>query len=103
MTAPGAIEVTTIDDPVPGPGEVIIEIAAVGLCGTDLHILAGEHGVLPVVPGHEVTGTVVEAGVDVAECASVIGSPSIHRCLVAPVGSAAADARTCASRSARSV
>ena len=59
MAAPGAIEVTTIDDPTPGPGEVIIEVAAVGLCGTDLHILAGEHGVLPVVPGHEMTGTVV--------------------------------------------
>ena len=64
MTAPGAIEVTTIDDPAPGPEDVIVEVAAVGLCGTDLHILAGEHGVLPVVPGHEVTGTVVAAGAD---------------------------------------
>ena len=68
MTAPGAIEVTSIDDPTPEPDEVIIEVAAVGLCGTDLHILAGEHGVLPVVPGHEVTGTVVATG---AECRDV--------------------------------
>ena len=43
---------------------MIVEVTAVGLCGTDLHILAGEHGVLPVVPGHEVTGTVVAAGAD---------------------------------------
>src|SRR4029077_72059 len=64
MTAPGAIEVTTIDDPTPGSDDVIVEVAAVGLCGTDLHILAGEHGVLPVVPGHEVTGSVVAAGAD---------------------------------------
>ena len=64
MTAPGSIEVTTIDDPTPGSDDVIVEVAAVGLCGTDLHILAGEHGVLPVVPGHEVTGTVVAAGAD---------------------------------------
>ena len=46
---------------------MIIEVAAVGLCGTDLHILAGEHGVLPVVPGHEVTGTVVAAGADAGD------------------------------------
>lgn len=64
MAAPDAIEVTTIDDPTPGLGDVIIEVAAVGLCGTDLHILAGEHGALPVVPGHEVTGTVVAAGAE---------------------------------------
>ena len=67
MTAPGAIEVATVDDPTPGPDDVIVEVAAVGLCGTDLHILAGEHGVLPVVPGHEVTGTVVAAGAESGE------------------------------------
>ena len=62
MTAPGQIEVTTLPDPTPRPGEVVLEVAAVGLCGTDLHVLAGEHGSLPVVPGHEVTGTVVALG-----------------------------------------
>ena len=67
MTAPGAIEVATVDDPTPGPDDVIVEVAAVGLCGTDLHILVGEHGVLPVVPGHEVTGTVVAAGAESGE------------------------------------
>jgi 2-desacetyl-2-hydroxyethyl bacteriochlorophyllide A dehydrogenase len=67
MTAPGAIEVATVDDPTPAPDDVIVEVAAVGLCGTDLHILAGEHGVLPVVPGHEVTGTVVAAGAESGE------------------------------------
>jgi len=65
MTAPQALEVTTIDDPTPGPDDVIVEVAAVGLCGTDLHILAGEHGTLPVVPGHEATGTIVALGSEV--------------------------------------
>lgn len=65
IAAPGDIEVTTVDDPTPGPDEVIVEIAAVGLCGTDLHILAGEHGTLPVIPGHEMTGTIVGLGRDV--------------------------------------
>jgi len=62
MTGPGALEVTTLPDPVPDAGWVVVEVAAVGLCGTDLHILSGEHGRLPVVPGHEVTGTVVALG-----------------------------------------
>ena len=62
MTAPGVVEITSLDDPAPGPGEVVLDVAAVGLCGTDLHVLAGEHGRLPVVPGHEVTGTVVALG-----------------------------------------
>jgi 2-desacetyl-2-hydroxyethyl bacteriochlorophyllide A dehydrogenase len=65
IAAPGVVSVETVPDPTPGPGEVIVEVAAVGLCGTDLHILAGEHGVLPVVPGHEVAGTVVAVGADV--------------------------------------
>jgi 2-desacetyl-2-hydroxyethyl bacteriochlorophyllide A dehydrogenase len=62
MTAPGALEVTTLPDPSPEAGWVVLEGAAVGLCGTDLHILKGEVGRLPVVPGHEVTGTVVGVG-----------------------------------------
>lgn len=62
MTGPGAVEVATVDDPTPRAGWVVLEVAAVGLCGTDLHLLAGEHGELPVVPGHEVTGTVVAVG-----------------------------------------
>jgi threonine dehydrogenase-like Zn-dependent dehydrogenase len=38
ITAPGTIEVTTVNDPTPGPKDVVIEVAAVGICGTDLHI-----------------------------------------------------------------
>jgi 2-desacetyl-2-hydroxyethyl bacteriochlorophyllide A dehydrogenase len=65
IVAPGRVEVTSIDDPTPRPGDVIVAVAAVGICGTDLHILAGEHGRLPVVPGHEIAGTVVAVGADV--------------------------------------
>jgi 2-desacetyl-2-hydroxyethyl bacteriochlorophyllide A dehydrogenase len=64
ITAPGAIEIADVADPTPGRGDVVVEVAAVGLCGTDLHILAGEHGTIPVVPGHEVSGTVVAVGAD---------------------------------------
>jgi 2-desacetyl-2-hydroxyethyl bacteriochlorophyllide A dehydrogenase len=65
IAEPGRVEITSVPDPSPGPGDVVIEVAAVGLCGTDLHILDGEHGTLPVVPGHELSGTVVATGGDV--------------------------------------
>lgn len=50
--------------PTPGPGEVLIEVGACALCRTDLQICSGDlgdHG-LPRVPGHQVVGRVVEAG-----------------------------------------
>ena len=49
--------------PVPGPGEVLVKVAACGICGTDVHILRGEYlGDYPVIPGHEFAGEVVAAG-----------------------------------------
>jgi len=57
------VEVTTVDDPTPGPREVVVRVSACGLCGTDLHILKGEFApTLPVVPGHEFAGEVVAVG-----------------------------------------
>src|SRR5665647_3130026 len=49
-------------DPAPGYKEVLIETAAVGICGTDIHVFDGEFEgtVYPLVPGHEATGTVVD-------------------------------------------
>lgn len=68
ITAPGAVEVTTVDDPAPGPREVVVDVSACGLCGTDLHILQGEFAPsLPVIPGHEFAGVVAEIGRDVTE------------------------------------
>ena len=52
--------------PSPGAGELLIEVSACGVCRTDLHILDGDiAGRLPVIPGHEVVGRVVEAADDV--------------------------------------
>ncbi|MEM8957892.1 MAG: zinc-dependent alcohol dehydrogenase family protein [Pseudomonadota bacterium] len=47
-------------DPVPGQGEVLIEIEACGVCRTDLHIVDGEltEPALPLVPGHEIVGRI---------------------------------------------
>ena len=50
-----------------GPGEVLIRVRACGVCRTDLHVVDGELPVaeLPVVPGHEVVGTVAALGAGV--------------------------------------
>ncbi|HYB54956.1 MAG TPA: zinc-dependent alcohol dehydrogenase family protein [Alphaproteobacteria bacterium] len=58
--------------PRPGPHEVLIRVHACGVCRTDLHILDGEltHPKLPLVPGHEIVGTVVEAGPQVTTLAA---------------------------------
>ena len=53
-------------EPVAGPGEAVVDVAAVGICGTDLHIMNDEYPSRPpVTMGHEITGTV-----------SAVGSPS---------------------------
>jgi len=52
----------------PGAGEVLIRVHACGVCRTDLHILDGElrDPKLPLVPGHEIVGTVVATGPGIA-------------------------------------
>jgi len=68
ITGIGSVEVTTVDDPVPGPRQVLVQVAACGLCGTDLHILNGEFApTLPVIPGHEFAGEIVAVGSQVTE------------------------------------
>ncbi|MGQ0483134.1 MAG: zinc-dependent alcohol dehydrogenase family protein [Pseudonocardia sp.] len=63
----GKVEVHEhLPDPTPGPREVVVQVAACGLCGTDLHIVAGEFAPsLPLVPGHEFAGSVVAVGTGV--------------------------------------
>ena len=50
--------------PVPGAREMLIRVHACGVCRTDLHIVDGDlnAGKLPIIPGHEVVGTVVACG-----------------------------------------
>lgn len=68
ISAPGQVEVTTVPDPTPDPRQVVIAVEGCGICGTDLHILEGEFApTLPIVPGHELAGTVVALGTQVAE------------------------------------
>lgn len=60
---PGEISLQEIADPSPEPDEVLLQVDAAGVCGTDRHIVAGELGVPPgTVPGHEIAGTVSAVG-----------------------------------------
>jgi 2-desacetyl-2-hydroxyethyl bacteriochlorophyllide A dehydrogenase len=82
ISSVGQVEVDQIDDPTPGPRDVIVAVAGCGICGTDLHILEGEFApTLPVVPGHEFAGEVVAVGSAVTEIAvgdQVAVDPSLH-------------------------
>ena len=71
IDTPGTVSVTTVADPAPGPRDVVVEVAAVGICGTDIHILDGdfEPTPYPIVPGHEFAGTIVAVGAEVSELA----------------------------------
>lgn len=65
---PGRVRVGDVPAPRPGRGQVLVEVGACGVCGTDLHIAAGEFPPTPypIVPGHEFAGQVVEIGPGVA-------------------------------------
>jgi L-iditol 2-dehydrogenase len=68
--APGAGHVALSERPEPeaGAGEVVLAVAAAGICGTDIHIYDGEFAsVPPVTMGHEVSGVVAELGEGVDE------------------------------------
>src|SRR5438046_5438643 len=53
-----------ISRPEPGPGQVLLAVAACGVCRTDLHVLEGElpNPTLPLILGHEIVGPVTATG-----------------------------------------
>lgn len=69
---PEALVLETVADPVPGPGDVVIEVAACGVC---FHDVVTRNGTLkagvrtPFIPGHEVAGTIVAIGTGVDDFA----------------------------------
>jgi L-iditol 2-dehydrogenase len=67
LHAPEDVRLIQVPRPDPGPDELLVAVARVGICGSDLHAYHGRHPFiqLPVVPGHEFAGTVVAVGMDV--------------------------------------
>jgi len=64
LRAAHTLRVEDHDSPVPGPGEVLVEVGAAGICGTDYRIWTGERAVqYPLIPGHEFVGEIRALGV----------------------------------------
>ena len=65
------LEPAELPDPEPGPGEVLLRVHCCGLCRTDLHVVDGDltEPVLPLVPGHQIVGSVLAAGDGVSRLA----------------------------------
>ncbi|MGD0227493.1 MAG: alcohol dehydrogenase catalytic domain-containing protein [Terriglobia bacterium] len=80
----GNLELRDVRVPHPGPGEVLLQVQAVGICGTDLHIRDDQFPYWPPVTlGHEFCGRVTELGpgvTHVAEGDRVVGEPHNRAC-----------------------
>jgi propanol-preferring alcohol dehydrogenase len=59
-----ALRMADLPAPRPGRGQLLIKVRACGVCRTDLHVVDGDlaQGKMPIIPGHEIVGTVVEKG-----------------------------------------
>ena len=70
LQRPGTpLEAVERDIPEPGAGDLIVRVRACGVCRTDLHLVDGElpQPRLPIVPGHEIVGTVERLGPEAAQ------------------------------------
>jgi L-iditol 2-dehydrogenase len=58
------LEIADLPEPSPGPGEVLVRVAACGICGSDVHGYDGSSGrrIPPIVMGHEAAGTIAALG-----------------------------------------
>ena len=64
MTAPGVIEFNEVPVPEVKPGQVLVKIQKIGICGSDIHVYHGKHPFTkyPVTQGHEVSGEIAQIG-----------------------------------------
>lgn len=67
LTEYNSFELQDLDQPTPGPNDVLIRVQAVGICGSDVHGMDGSTGrrLPPIVMGHEASGIIAEIGADV--------------------------------------
>jgi L-iditol 2-dehydrogenase len=87
FSAPREAAVAEVDHPKAGPGEVVVRSRVVGVCHSDLELLAGRYIIpisYPIIPGHEWAGEVAEVGPEVEGLA--VGDPVVGECVVGPGG-----------------
>ena len=73
------LQLRTLDKPVPANGQLLIKVAACGVCRTDLHLVDGEldNPGFPIIPGHQITGYVeqIAEGVEEFDVGQRVGIP----------------------------
>src|SRR5262249_21253139 len=79
------LQCRSIARPTPGPGQVLVKVAACGVCRTDLHVVDGDltQPRLPIIPGHEIVGHIeaIGAGVEEFTLGDRVGIPWLgHTC-----------------------
>ncbi len=69
LTAYKSMQVTDFDEPEVGPDDVLVQVEACGICGSDIHGYDGSTGrrIPPLVMGHEAAGTVISTGANVTD------------------------------------
>src|SRR4026207_1307734 len=86
LDAPGQLlHYRSVADPTPGLGQVVVKVAACGVCRTDLHVVDGDltEPPLPIIPGHEIVGRIEATGAGVPKFArgDRVGIPWLgHTC-----------------------
>jgi threonine dehydrogenase-like Zn-dependent dehydrogenase len=77
LTAAGHATITDVPEPTPQPGQVLLKVEMVGLCGSDLNSFRGRNPLItyPRILGHEIAATVLEGGQDLAPGTIVTMSP----------------------------
>jgi 2-desacetyl-2-hydroxyethyl bacteriochlorophyllide A dehydrogenase len=89
IVEPGKADLVDLPEPVAGPGEVLLRVARIGLCGTDLSTFRGRNPLVrfPRIPGHEISGVVEAHGPGTAG-APAVGTPVFvvpyHACGACP-------------------
>ncbi len=77
------LELTEVPKPECGPGQILVKVSVCGICRTDLHVIEGElpRQVMPIIPGHQVIGRVVELGAGVTNIkpGDRVGIPWLHQ------------------------
>ncbi len=83
VSGPTAISVVDLPRPVLTPGQVRVKVHRVGVCGTDISLLAGKlpFACYPIVPGHELAGEIIEtAGESSFEIGARVAANPLEHC-----------------------
>jgi L-iditol 2-dehydrogenase len=67
LVEPQKVIIQDVPKPKPGPGQVLVQVRRIGVCGSDIHAYYGKHPYIscPIVQGHEFAGRISEVGPDV--------------------------------------